>query len=348
MNTRVPGSLASDVRSLDSLKSGAARDPKGAARQAAAQFEALFMQMVMKSMRDSVPKGGMLEGSGGEMFQGMLDTQLSQSLTGKPGGLGEMIAKQLMRNMKMDDATGAKAAPQVSTNGLARALMSADGAAGSRDGMGGTDGIGFPTGAQAAAAAAAAAKSRAASLPMRRDALSGMATLGMDGNQPRPPASPGGAPAVFVNRMWDAAASAERATGVPAGFIVGQAALESGWGRKELNHSDGRTSHNLFGIKAGPGWKGATVDSWTQEFVNGKMIKTVEKFRAYGSYQEAFTDWARLMVNNPRYSNVLTAGGNVDTFARNMQRAGYATDPDYASKLSRTITHALSVRRVNT
>ena len=56
--------------------------------------------------------------------------------------------------------------------------------------------------------------------------------------------------------MWPAAQAAERATGVPAAFIVGQAALESGWGRKELVHPDGSTAHNLFGIKAGASWKG--------------------------------------------------------------------------------------------
>jgi flagellar protein FlgJ len=158
----------------------------------------------------------------------------------------------------------------------------------------------------------------------------------------------GGAPAGFVDRMWGAAAAAERETGVPAGFIVGQAALESGWGRQEIRHADGRSAHNLFGIKAGAGWKGATVDATTTEWVDGRPIRTVERFRAYGSYQEAFADWARLMSSNPRYAGVLQAGGDVATFARNLQKAGYATDPDYASKLTRTITQALQLRRTTT
>ena len=115
-----------------------------------------------------------------------------------------------------------------------------------------------------------------------------------------------------------------------------------------LRHPDGRTSHNLFGIKAGSNWKGATVDCMTTEYVDGRMVKTVERFRAYGSYQEAFGDWAKLMANNPRYSNVLASGGSIDTFARNMQRAGYATDPNYGSKLASIITQAVSLRRVST
>jgi peptidoglycan hydrolase FlgJ len=347
MTTRMPGSLASDVRSLDSLKSGAARDPKGAVRQAASQFEALFMQMVMKSMRDAVPKSGLMEsGGGGEVFQGMLDTQFSQAMTGRPGGLGDMIAKQLMRNMAPDPASGGKHVPQVSTEGLSRALLAADARKGS--GFDVASGAEFPSGAQAAAAAAAAARSRAGALPWRREAASGMPMLGAQEAKAAQPAGAGGTPAAFVNRMWGAAASAEQATGVPASFIVGQAALETGWGRHELRHPDGRTSHNLFGIKAGSNWKGATVDCMTTEYVDGRMVKTVERFRAYGSYQEAFGDWAKLMANNPRYSNVLASGGSIDTFARNMQRAGYATDPNYGSKLASIITQAVSLRRVST
>ena len=345
MNARMPGSLASDVRSLDSLKSGAARDPKGAVRQAASQFEALFMQMVMKSMREAVPKSGLTEGGGSDVFQGMLDTQFSQAMTGRPGGLGDMIAKQLMRNMGADPASGAKPVPQVSTDGLSRALQAADlGRAGSA----GADATAFPSGSQVAAAAAAAARHRAQGTPWRRDAAGGMPMLGAEAPAATQQPAAGGAPAAFVNKMWQAASSAEQATGVPAGFIVGQAALETGWGRHELRYPDGRTSHNLFGIKAGPNWKGPTVDCPTTEYVDGRMVKTVERFRAYGSYQEAFGDWARLMSNNPRYSGVLAAGGSIETFARNMQRAGYATDPNYASKLAGTITQAVSMRRVST
>ena len=148
--------------------------------------------------------------------------------------------------------------------------------------------------------------------------------------------------------MWGAAAAAERSTGVPAGFIVGQAALESGWGRQEIRHADGRSAHNLFGIKAGPGWRGASVETATTEYVDGRPVKSVERFRAYGSYDEAFGDWAKLMASNPRYAGVLQAGGNLESFARGLQRAGYATDPAYAAKLTRTIGQALSLRAAST
>jgi peptidoglycan hydrolase FlgJ len=351
---RVPDPLASDVRSLDALKNGAGRDPKGAVRQAATQFEALFMQMVMKSMRDSVPKSGMLEGSGSDVFQGMLDTQFSQAMTGRPGGLSDLIAKQLMRSMRIDDPATPPTAPKVSVDGLSRALMAAESAG---RGQSEADEI-LPSGAarmaEAAAAAAAAARSRqVGDTAVRRDAATGMPVLGATPPAAAAPAAggsarPGGAPGAFVDRMWGAASAAEQATGVPAGFIVGQAALESGWGRHEMRHADGRPAHNLFGIKAGPGWRGDTVEATTTEYVDGKAVKSVERFRAYASYQESFADWARLMASNPRYAGVMQSGGSVESLARQLQRAGYATDPEYASKLTRTITQALSMRRVNT
>jgi flagellar protein FlgJ len=333
---RVPGSLAADGRSLDALKTDASKDPKGAVRQAATQFEALFMQMVLKSMRDSVPKSGMLEGSGAEVYQGMLDTQFAQAMTGRPGGLSELIAKQLMRAMKRDDGDADAAA--AATGGAASASV----------GTAGIPGLAFGATAPGVASAARDRAAREANTvpPAAAPSIGGTAAS----TDPTPGTRAAATPGVraFVDRMWGAAAQAERSTGVPAGFIVGQAALESGWGRQELRHADGRPAHNLFGIKAGPAWQGATVEATTTEWLDGRPVKTVERFRAYDSYEAAFDDWARLMVQSPRYAGVVQAGGSIESFARNLQRAGYATDPDYASKLTRVITQALGARREST
>lgn len=122
--------------------------------------------------------------------------------------------------------------------------------------------------------------------------------------------------------------------------MLGQAALESGWGKRELRAADGTPSHNLFGIKAGSNWAGQVVEAVTTEYVNGVAHKTVEKFRAYHSYADAFRDYANLLRTNPRYAEVLAqaAGGlDADGFALGLQRAGYATDPSYADKLIRII-----------
>lgn len=155
----------------------------------------------------------------------------------------------------------------------------------------------------------------------------------------------GKAPAEFVQQMLPHAQAAEQATGVPASYILGQAALESGWGRGEIRHADGRSSFNLFGIKATGGWQGDSAAVGTTEYVGGQPVRQVERFRSYGSYAEAFTDYARLLANSPRYAGVVRGASTVEAFAGGMQRAGYATDPQYASKLARTIHQAQSLQR---
>ena len=127
--------------------------------------------------------------------------------------------------------------------------------------------------------------------------------------------------------------------------MVAQAALETGWGRREILHADGSPSHNLFGIKAGPGWKGPVAEVTTTEFVEGRPVKLKAAFRAYGSYAESFADYARLIGTNPRYAQVMASADDAARFAQGLQRAGYATDPQYADKLARVIDTTLRLQR---
>lgn len=289
--------IAFDARSLDALRRDASRDPQAAVRQAAGQFEALFMKQLLESMRKAMPKSGMFDGPGHETYVGMLDQQLAQSMANRPGGLADLIAKQLTRHM----------------GAAAEAGRNADRASN-------------------AVGDASPVPVRTAQAPQGlKEALS----RSLDGPQ-----------AEFVERMWPHAIEAQRGTGVAAAFVVGQAALESGWGRHEIRHADGRASHNLFGVKAGRGWQGPTVDVTTTEYVDGKATRSVERFRAYSSYAEAFRDWASLMSQNARYAPVLRAGGSVEGFAQGLQRAGYATDPRYGEKLERTINQTLLLKRL--
>lgn len=140
----------------------------------------------------------------------------------------------------------------------------------------------------------------------------------------------------FVNKIWPQAQAAAASLGVPAQFLVAQAALESGWGRSEIRSVDGSPSYNLFGIKAGRGWQGATTEVQTTEYVNGVAQASREKFRVYGSYAEAFNDYASLMRSSPRFAGVIGQQDGTQ-FATALQGAGYATDPMYADKLSRII-----------
>lgn len=285
--------FALDANGLEDLKRksrdpGSAEGQRSAVRQAAAQFEAVFMNLLMKSMRDALPQDGALDSNSVKSFTSMYDQQLTQKMSEKGIGLADMIVKQLENN-------AASAPRQAAVSGMPAMTLEKLKAASAEAGRGGA-GAGAGTGAGASAA-----------------------------------------PREFVKRMWDSARSAEASTGMPAQFILGQAALESGWGQREIRQPDGSSSHNLFGIKAGASWKGATVDAVTTEYSGGVARKVTEKFRAYASYAESFADYARLISTSPRYAGALQSGGDAVQFAQSMQRAGYATDPHYADKLARTI-----------
>lgn len=298
--------LAGDLRSMDALRGSASRDPKGAVQAAAKQFEALFMQELMKSMRQATLASGMLENSGTKMGTEMLDTQFANQMTGLPGGLSQAIIKQLER--QMGGASGNPDAP-VELKPLQ---------------WGSGPGALQNTPPPAARRAPAAVDVGAAAAPARHTERQ----------------------LSFVKTHTEAARSAEAATGIPAGFMVAQAAHESGWGRREIKNADGSTSFNVFGIKAGAGWKGPVAEVMTTEYVNGAPRKVVAKFRAYASYEESFKDYARLMQNSPRYSKVLAQSSTAEGFAQGLQKAGYATDPAYADKLSRVINTTLRLQRL--
>ena len=298
-----PTGLAIDARGLDRLKAGVRTDGDAAIRQAARQFEATFLKILLSSMRASLP-GDPLAGGGGtqNLATGMLDEQWAQSLSGRGLGLAELMARQLGAGKGQG---GAHAAGIMSPAG-------APGAAGPATPVGATGVTSAPL-AEAAATA-----------PTMADV-----------------ASPGARG--FVRRMLPHAEQAATATGVPAHFILGQAALETGWGKREIRAADGSNSHNLFGIKAGAGWTGPVAETLTTEYSGGVAHKVVQRFRAYASYTEAFSDYANLLKSSPRYAAALTAG-DARGFAGKLQAGGYATDPAYASKLSATINQTLALR----
>ena len=280
--------LATDSRSLDALRNQAKKDPDKALKAAATQFEALFMQMLLKSMREATPQFDPAASEAGRTYTGMLDQQLSQTLSGKGLGLADVMMKQLSRAQQPKDG---------------KALTPAD-----------------------------AKVVPAAGLEKLQRATSAAQTEGTT-------------PQKFVDSMLPEAIEASKATGVPARFILGQAALESGWGKGEIRAADGTPSHNLFGIKAGPGWTGKTTSVTTTEYVNGQPRKQVEKFRAYDSYADGFSDYARLIANNPRYAEAVKPGNDAAGFAQGLARGGYATDPAYAAKLTRVINSNLVAQR---
>jgi flagellar protein FlgJ len=138
----------------------------------------------------------------------------------------------------------------------------------------------------------------------------------------------------FVNTMLPMAKEAAARIGVDPRYLVAQAALETGWGKSVMRAQDGSSSHNLFGIKAGDSWTGDSARAITSEFRNGAMVKETAEFRSYASYKDSFHDLVTLLQSNNRYQDVVKSADNPEQFVRELQKAGYATDPNYANKIS--------------
>lgn len=282
-STSAPNALAADARSLNRLKLDASQNSPEATREAAKQFESLFMREMIKSMREATMKSGLLDGAQGDLGTDLLDQQLSVQMAGRPGGLSEAIARQLSQVMGGGDVK--LSTPSTLSLGSTRA-----------------------------------APNPAAAAP------TGPAPKGRDD---------------FVQFHSDAAERVAQASGIPASFMLGQAGHETGWGKGEIKNQDGSNSFNLFGIKAGKGWTGKVAQVTTTEYVDGVARKVVAKFRAYDSYEDSFRDYARLINSNPRYEQARAKTHSAVAYAAELQKAGYATDPAYARKLSGAIQSAL-------
>ena len=290
-NTMANQALAADGRALNALKVQAGQNSPEAAREAAKQFESLFMREMIKSMREATMKSGLLDGAEGNLANDMYDQQLSVQMSGLPGGLTEAIQRQLTRQ------------------------------------MGGTE----------------AELSIPSTLSLDTSALRRTASTK---NSTTP--SPKGLDA-FVQHHRATAERVAQDSGIPASFMLGQAGHETGWGKGEIRHKDGSAAYNLFGIKAGKNWTGKVAEVTTTEYIDGVPRKVKAKFRAYDSYEDSFRDYARLITENPRYEQAqnVASAGSANAYAKALQQAGYATDPQYATKLTRAIESAVAVQRSN-
>lgn len=322
--------FALDVQAVSSLRVEAKKTGEAGLEAAARQFEALFLNMLMKSMRDATPKDDLMESEQSRLYLSMLDQQLSQTMAARGIGLAEIMVRQLRHAVPPELAEKMQASQNHKNH-------TSDDQWAPR----------FPAepAKHSDLSSYAEAKGHKESVKPGQRGQPGQSATGQpessvfehEGLKARDvPAHV----SEFKARLGAYAQEVSQATGIPTQFMLGQAALESGWGKRELRAADGTPSHNLFGIKAGAGWKGPVVETITTEYINGVAHKTVEKFRAYPSYAEAFRDYANLLSSNPRYAEALrqaVQGLNAQEFAHALQRAGYATDPDYGDKLGRII-----------
>lgn len=303
-----PQRAAFDVQGAQDLREQMKKDPKAGVKMAAQQFEAMFLQMVLKSMRDTVPTDGLMNSDQARFYNGMLDQQLAQDLSTNGRGLGfaRLIEQQLGRNLGIDSGSATSTAADLP------AILAGNQAASYQD---------VPKNLRYA--------------PI----LNGLPTSAAYAKPEAPSSSAEAVPQnarEFAEQVWPHAVEASRTTGIAPQFVVAHAALESAWGKSQILRADGSPSYNLFGVKAGRSWQGDSVEVPTTEYVDGKPVKVTERFRAYSSYAEAFRDYANLLRNNPRYSEVIGSQSGTE-FARRVQQAGYATDPSYADKLTKII-----------
>jgi flagellar protein FlgJ len=330
---------ALDLNALADVKRQAHEGSAEGTRKAAREFEAMFLNMMLKGMRDSLSHDDPLESEATRMATSMRDGQLAQSMAAKGLGLADAIVKQIERGRTtLTPANSPSHADPIPLKGreaaplsLPRGFLLDNAGAPRRPGapvakpLDGGPKIGHP-----AAPVPDSDRGALKSQPPSPTLLHRAAQLNRGSIQQN-----------FVDMHRQAAEAASRASGIPTKVILGQAALESGWGKHEARDANGTASFNLFGIKAGSKWKGPTVNAVTTEFVNGVAQKVVQKFRAYASYAEAFLDHAKIVANSPRYNQVMQGANDAVRFAEEMGRSGYATDPRYGEKLTRILSGPL-------
>lgn len=322
--------IYTDLNGLDKLKQGAREKSPEAVKEVAKQFESLFLNMVMKSMRQAKLGEGLLDSQQSEFYQEMYDQQMALQLAGKPGiGLADVIAKQL--GPKAAEQTGGK---KDLSDYLSRAT--AVGQQAERPVLAGN-------GVRHAKSAQPLDESGLNRLQQTLESLersqktneSRWQSLEQDwasGNSVNEVAPD---KAAFVNQLLPHARQAARELGVDANLLLAQAALETGWGQSVIKTQQGDNSFNLFNIKADRSWQGRQAKVPTLEFDGDAAQKTVAGFRVYDSYRASFDDYVDFIKSNPRYSEALKQTANPAAYIRELQAAGYATDPRYAEKVMR-------------
>lgn len=286
-----------DIQGLASLRSHARGAPGAAISEVAGQFESLFVQMMLKSMRDATVDGGLFDSSQLDTYQQMFDQQISLELSQQGGiGLAEILVAQL--------GGGAQAEPVIDEVGSVQPLVSLERPPlrVQRD----VPGL-IPPAAERQSVVRAVSATR----------QDGLAT----------------SPEEFIQAVWDDAVVAAGELGLDPAVLVAQSALETGWGKKVIQAADGSSSFNLFGIKVGNGWQGDSSIVNTMEFRDGLAALEKAAFRVYDSLSSAFKDYVSFLKNNPRYQGALEKVSDSKAFLTELQQAGYATDPKYAEKI---------------
>jgi len=281
-------SVYTDFHGLSQLRADVRNEASDESiEQVASQFESIFTQMMLKSMRNASPaEGGLFDNDQSKMYSEMFDKQIALTMSeGRGIGLKEMLMRQLGATNAIPESSDV-----MTLNPLPARML----------------------------------EKNPVELPQLEN------ELGYRAGQINSPRE-------FVNEMRDDAQRAAAVLGVAPEVLISQAALETGWGKAIIQDPNGKSSHNLFGIKADARWQGERVAVPTIEYENGVASKQIHMFRAYASYAESFNDYANFIQSNPRYEDALSVVSNPQKYLAALQQAGYATDPEYATKINRIL-----------
>lgn len=306
---------AVDFKGLAELRRSATADKtdQETLRQVAGQFESLFVNMMLKSMRQAKLADGIFDSSQSDTFREMADQQLAMDLSSRGGlGLQEVIMRQLGGQLDSKLATtptlgGEPGSYSIDTAKVRPALESK---------------------ANVDLLKHSSTHSPSASPITSSPTVEQPSDMNFD------------SPQQFVEKLWPMAKRAADKIGVTPEVILSQAALETGWGKHVINKANGESSFNLFNIKADSRWTGDKASVGTVEYHNGVAIRQQAQFRSYESYQQSFDDYVNFLQTQPRYQNALKQTDNPEQFIEELHKSGYATDPDYADKIKRIMNGA--------
>jgi flagellar protein FlgJ len=318
-----------DFNALAGLKAEAKKDSPEALKAVAKQFEALFLNNILKSMRAGKLSDGLLDSQQSDSYNEMYDQQLAVHLSGNPGvGLADLIVKQLSPKDAAQNTEGSFNRPtnNQALSGSSAEISSASGITGvvkpqtnKVDSWINTDTEGT--------------KTIINSYINNDDPQNNMTEIPFRNANAKPSSTDD-----FIRQLLPHAKQAAKELGIDPKVILAQAALETGWGRSLIKNSNGSTSFNLFNIKADKSWTGKQAQVSALEFDQGIAKKVSSGFRAYSSFKESFSDYVDFIKTNPRYGDALKQVANGERYLQELQQAGYATDPNYANKIM-TIYH---------
>lgn len=332
-----------DLNAMAQLKAGSKADSAENLQQVASQFESLFLNVMVKSMRDAnqaFAEGNPLNTPQTRFYQDMYDSQLSVHLAEKQGmGLADVMMRQLSPEKTTSAAPTSTATTGAGAERPDHSALLARRRLGISAGWGEVTLGQNPAAADQPASPAVSPEPSRQWLPLRAQqaAETSPAVAAATNAKTR-----FDSPAEFTRAMLPMAEKAAARLGVDPHYLVAQAALETGWGKSIIRQQDGTSSHNLFGIKTHGQWQGESANVLTSEYRGGVKQQERATFRSYESYEQSFNDYVDFLESNGRYEQALTRTADADAFFRELQQAGYATDPRYAAKVSQIARKLIS------